>query len=241
MFNKSFDSIESLAKTEAISNQVANIVKLSIILYKLRKGKLKLAMTFTRTANYHNRFYIMRHGESEFNQRGLINSDPSLGGGLTTAGMEQVSQSVDASLLRELGSRVVIYCSELERAKQTALIVSQQLATDLPIVDGLLNERNFGQFDGQPNQFYEQVWQADARWPESCFELKQRGIESANQVAVRGLRAMAIADGKQQNSDILLVSHGDTLQILQTALSDVEPHRHRELPKLSTGEIRQLF
>jgi broad specificity phosphatase PhoE len=40
--------------------------------------------------------------------------------------------------------------------------------------------------------------------------------------------------------DVLLVSHADTLQILQAGLSGVDPSRHRSLPHLATAEIRRL-
>jgi glucosyl-3-phosphoglycerate phosphatase len=40
--------------------------------------------------------------------------------------------------------------------------------------------------------------------------------------------------------DILLVSHGDTLQILQAGFLRIDPSRHRSLPDLATAEIRWL-
>jgi broad specificity phosphatase PhoE len=38
----------------------------------------------------------------------------------------------------------------------------------------------------------------------------------------------------------VLVSHGDTLQILQAAFLRMSPTRHRSLPGLETAEIRRL-
>ena len=51
-----------------------------------------------------------------------------------------------------------------------------------------------------------------------------------------------IADLEQRYSgrDILLVSHGDTLQILQAGFLRVDPSGHRRLPHLDTAEIREL-
>ena len=40
--------------------------------------------------------------------------------------------------------------------------------------------------------------------------------------------------------DILLVSHGDPLQILQAGFVRIDPSRHRSLPALETAEIRHL-
>jgi glucosyl-3-phosphoglycerate phosphatase len=47
-------------------------------------------------------------------------------------------------------------------------------------------------------------------------------------------------DKQHAGRDILLVSHGDTLQILQAGLAGIDPARHRGLPHLRTAEIRQL-
>ena len=40
--------------------------------------------------------------------------------------------------------------------------------------------------------------------------------------------------------DILLISHGDTLQILRAGFLRMDPSQHRSLPELKTAEIRQL-
>jgi probable phosphoglycerate mutase len=39
---------------------------------------------------------------------------------------------------------------------------------------------------------------------------------------------------------ILLISHGDALQILQTAFAGQDASTHRQLEHLQTAEIRQL-
>ncbi len=51
-----------------------------------------------------------------------------------------------------------------------------------------------------------------------------------------------IADLERQHRDrdILLVSHGDTLQILQAGLAGLDPAAHRGLPHLETAEIRPV-
>jgi broad specificity phosphatase PhoE len=51
-----------------------------------------------------------------------------------------------------------------------------------------------------------------------------------------------VADLERRYSgrDILLVSHGDTLQILQAGFLRLDPSLHRRLPPLGTAEIREL-
>ncbi len=43
------------------------------------------------------------------------------------------------------------------------------------------------------------------------------------------------------SATLLLVSHGDALQILQTAFSKQSASSHRYQPQLETAEIRQLI
>jgi broad specificity phosphatase PhoE len=44
-----------------------------------------------------------------------------------------------------------------------------------------------------------------------------------------------------KNNKILLVSHGDTLQILQCAFQKQPASKHRTLSHLEVGEIRELL
>jgi broad specificity phosphatase PhoE len=51
-----------------------------------------------------------------------------------------------------------------------------------------------------------------------------------------------VADLERRHAgrDILLVSHGDTLQILEAGFLRLDPSRHRRLSPLATAEIREL-
>jgi broad specificity phosphatase PhoE len=43
-----------------------------------------------------------------------------------------------------------------------------------------------------------------------------------------------------QRLNVILVSHGDTLQILQSCFAGVSPAQHRSLPHLHNCEVREL-
>ena len=47
-------------------------------------------------------------------------------------------------------------------------------------------------------------------------------------------------NGSTRGRDILLVSHGDTLQILEAGFLRMDPSAHRQLPHLDTAQIREL-
>lgn len=185
----------------------------------------------------------MRHGESESDRLGIINSDPGKPYRLTATGMEQSAESIRQSTLSELGSRVLIYCSQFPRTKQTALIASQLLDADLPTVNKLLNERNFGLLEGESVANYARVWDADkavGAIASGVERLRQDKVELPTVVAQRAARLVAIAEYRHDKQDILFVSHDDPLQIMQAIASGVQPTRHRDLPPFEPAEIRQV-
>jgi probable phosphoglycerate mutase len=65
-------------------------------------------------------------------------------------------------------------------------------------------------------------------------------VESAEALQGRVTSFIAMLDEQFARQKILLVSHGDALQVLQTGFEKVAPSYHRELPHLNTAEIREL-
>jgi glucosyl-3-phosphoglycerate phosphatase len=66
------------------------------------------------------------------------------------------------------------------------------------------------------------------------------GVERAADVLGRATAFIADLERRFAGRDILLVSHGDTLQILQAGFLLMDPSGHRRLPHLETAEIRTL-
>jgi probable phosphoglycerate mutase len=66
------------------------------------------------------------------------------------------------------------------------------------------------------------------------------GVEPAAAVLDRATALVAELERRYGGRDILLVSHGDTLQILQAGFLRMDPAAHRRLPPLAVAEIRAL-
>jgi len=186
----------------------------------------------------HNSYYVMRHGRSLANERGLIVSHPDNGCdgyGLADAGREQVRQSLRAR--NDLGADLRIVSSDFLRARESAEIAASMLGCTLPpSLEPRLRERDFGEYELGSDDAYENVWQEDCRDAQS----RLRGVESVNQVMARVTRVVCDLEQALRDTAILLVSHGDALQILQTAFAGRDASAHRELEHLHTAEIRQL-
>lgn len=91
------------------------------------------------------RMLFLRHGESEYNLRGLCNADPIVPVSLTSKGRLQAIAA--AQRLRNMPIRR-LYVSRLKRAHETAAIVNASHCAEIH-VDGRLDDRNTG-YEGKP-------------------------------------------------------------------------------------------
>ncbi|KAL5856245.1 hypothetical protein ACOSQ4_006047 [Xanthoceras sorbifolium] len=176
-----------------------------------------------------NRYWILRHGKSIPNEKGLVVS--SLENGtrpefqLASDGVNQ-AQLAGEFFLKELNQNnipienVRICYSPFSRTTHTAKIVASVL--NLPF-DGPqckvmedLRERYFGPtFELMSHDKYPEIWALDEKDP----FMGPEGGESVNDVASRLAVAMATMESEFQGRSILVVSHGDPLQILQTIMN----------------------
>ncbi|SNY97683.1 histidine phosphatase family protein [Halomonas sp. hl-4] len=173
--------------------------------------------------HWRNCYLLMRHGHSQANQRGVIVSSPARGVedfGLSDLGEQQLAQLV-ADWQWPIPNRVVH--SDFLRTAQTAARIAAAFEL-VPSVDTRLRERYFGKLEGQSDDHYPSVWALDAQ----DAEHQRHQVEAVSAVATR-MQAV-IADWEQQVSGetIVLVSHGDPLQILLTALAGKSLSQHRE-------------
>jgi len=177
--------------------------------------------------------YVFRHAESEANVAGLIASDPATavpGFGLTETGRRQAAE---ADL--PWGSRPVrILTSDFRRARETAEIVARRCGAAVEL-EPLLRERGFAAFEGQSSDRYHDVWAWDARG-EDC-----PGVETLASVVDRLDRLRARLAAEDDGRPVVLVSHGDVLQILLTVSAGLPPSNHRSIPHLKNAEARAVF
>jgi broad specificity phosphatase PhoE len=183
-----------------------------------------------------NTFSIMRHGQSRANVAGIIvsriESDQRGDYGLSELGQ---AQALEAARACGLSRDTVIFSSDFSRARQTAEIVRAHLGAPEVNLSEALRERSFGDWEGSATDNYARVWAAD-----ETNSAQPGGVEPAAAVLDRTTALIADLERRYSGRHILLVSHGDTLQILQAGFLRISPARHRRLPGLQTAEIRPL-
>ncbi|WP_407333940.1 histidine phosphatase family protein [Enterovibrio sp. 27052020O] len=185
---------------------------------------------------FNNTYLVMRHGQSQANVADIVVSDPAIGCeqyGLSPLGEQQAKTAAE----QYQGAPITqIFASDFTRTRETAAIVANTLNLPEPKLDIRLRERYFGDWEGKTSAAYEQVWAQDALTADNT----ENGVESTAQVRARALNLINALEAKYHNEVILLVAHGDTLQILATAFNDLPPNKHRTLPHHETGELKLL-
>jgi glucosyl-3-phosphoglycerate phosphatase len=198
-----------------------------------------------------NRYHAMRHGQSRANTSGIIVSrietDRRGDYGLSELGRRQADEAARAC---GLPADTVICSSDFNRARQTAEIVRARLGAPPVVVAAALRERCFGDLEGSTTGNYARVWAADEAGTAQAGTAQAGsgdavsgdagGVEPTPAVLDRVTALVADLEQRYAGRDVLLVSHGDTLQILQAGFLRMDPAAHRRLPHLAVAEIRAL-
>ncbi len=179
-----------------------------------------------------HRYLLMRHGHSQANAADLIISHPDLGRddyGLSPTGQAQLDALL-ANWAWPVPDRILH--SDFLRTTQTATRIARHFGVEAtPEHD--LRERHFGDLDGGSAERYVDIWTRDAENPDH----QAWGVESVTAVAGRLCSVIERLEHSRTSETILLVSHGDPLQILLTALKGGPLNRHRDRPALAPASI----
>ena len=189
-----------------------------------------------------NTYYALRHGTSLANERGIVISSPEHGvpeWGLSPAGIaacRRIFASPTWVVPPFSVADTLVLTSDFRRARETAELLCEVQGLAPAVVDVGLRERNFGELELDAASRYEEVWRRDGLEPNHGYA----GSETTDAVAARIVAVVARLEASTQGKRVVLVSHGDPLQILETVLSGRPSADHRQLPHLGNAELRQL-
>jgi len=163
------------------------------------------------------RIIAIRHGETAWNVDTRIQGQLDIG--LNETGRWQAHR-LALALAGE--SIQAIYTSDLLRAWDTALSISN--ATGLPVqtVEGL-RERGFGVFEGKTFKEIEANWPEQAqRWRKRDPEYAPDGGESLIALRERIIQTTHTLAAKHPGEQIVLVAHGGVMDVLYRAATRQE-------------------
>ncbi|CAF1143953.1 unnamed protein product [Adineta steineri] len=209
-------------------------------------------MSFTNhlsdISSLRNKYFSVRHGESEANVAQIISSNPQVGTeihGLSSNGRSQVAENTKLFLQNyPSNNSYVIISSDFRRARETADNLASNLTDshgNKPSIqlDKRLRERFFGIYDGTSDKSYDIIWKTDEENP---IKNLNEQVEPVDSVRERTTALIKELEDKYENQIIFLVSHGDALQILQTAFERIpNANQQRYLKHLERAEFRPLL
>lgn len=187
-----------------------------------------------------NKYFILRHGQTsqQVKRENLTYNWPDKPPvKLTKRGKKQIK--IAAKKLKK--ERIdFIYSSDIFRTRQTAGIVVKELGLQVNF-DKRLRDINLGIYHGGPKEKLHQ----DFPDPKKRFYQKPKGGESWNDLKKRLLHFLKDTDRKYKNKKILIISHGDSLWILEGVVKgltnqDILEENFGKKNYIKVGELRKL-
>jgi broad specificity phosphatase PhoE len=188
-----------------------------------------------------NRYFLMRHSIAESNVKKLYSTNPEMGPKqhpLMPEGRELAKENIAAAAKQYgLDEKTVIYASPFLRTLQTAEIVAEYLHCPAPHFDARLRERFCGDFD---NSVYE--YPLPHRLADHDVNSNYRNVENLQTVWDRMSAVINDLEKQYQNQTIILISHGDPLQILYCGWHERDLREHHDaFPNFQKAEFRPLL
>jgi len=187
-----------------------------------------------------NQYYILRHGETIYqtSKKEIIypwpEREPIL---LAEKGEEEIKMVVKKFKKKKID---LIYSSDIPRTRQTAEIVAKELGIKI-IFDKRLRDINLGIYHGQKKEeFYKDLPLTIERF----YNRKPKKGETFGMVRKRIFECLEDVGRKHQNKNILIVSHGDPLWLLEGTLKGLDDEaiiKQRIKKKtIKNGEFRKI-
>ncbi|MFH1509945.1 MAG: histidine phosphatase family protein [Candidatus Nealsonbacteria bacterium] len=193
-----------------------------------------------------NTYYLLRHGESLKNIKGFESSWPEKTiVPLTKKGIKEAKRVAKKAKNKKIN---LIFSSDLLRTKQTAEIIAKELGIKVKL-DKRLREIGLGLFNGKSVKEYGSFWDKARILNPFQYYLKRYEIsapkgENYKDVEKRLKMFIKEIDGKYKGKNIIIVSHGRPLTLLEKI---VNKHSFKKFVKIimgkkeiKTGELRKL-
>ena len=213
-----------------MKNLFFNIKKVFLNLFKQKHFSIN---------KVYNNYFILRHGHTNYTANLIEIIYPKSTRfelGITEQGKEDIKKLIP--IIRE--KKVdLIFASDYLRTQITSKIIGEALNIEI-ISDERLRDINLGAYEGRNKQEY-----YDDISPRKMFEEGAEGGESWMDCISRIESFIKDTEKQYQNKNILIVSHGDPLWLLERGIARKENidkilKERRVLPIISPGELRAI-
>jgi len=199
-----------------------------------------LSELLTHVPGSGNKYFLMRHGESESNTKGISNTKIDSHNPLTEQGKQQVLTSAQKLLPQNID---LIIASPFERTRETAeaLRSALGLSEEALIFDDRIKEIDLGVMDGATMDEYHQFLKNHGGWSTATPE----GGESWTDVKKRVGDFIYEIDTRYTGKNILIVAHNSPLCMLGAVhrgavLGSTAFEHDSEGKRFENAEVREL-
>lgn len=165
---------------------------------------------YTKKSN--NKYFVMRHGQTENNTKNIVSTKIDKGSILTELGKEQTLLSAESLKDKKID---LIISSPFIRTLETSKIIAGVLnipETDI-ITDARLGEMQVFSYEGKNWHEYHKDF------PKSVenFDKKKEGDESYKDVQIRSMDFLFEIEDKYKDKNILIITHGGPAWLMSCA------------------------
>lgn len=188
-----------------------------------------------------NRYFILRHGETthQIERPNIVYYWPEdkPPASLTEKGRNQIQEATKNLKNQKID---LIFSSDVLRAQQTAEIVAKELNIEVK-QDQRLRDINWGIYQGKAHQ---EAWAYYRHNMEEKLKKAPPQGESWNDVKERMVNFIKETEEKYSKKNILIVSHGDPLWLLEVWFRNLSTEEMLKERKdgcpVKMGDLRQL-
>ena len=162
---------------------------------------------------------LLRHGQAENNTKKIL-AGRSPGVNLTEVGIQQAEQA--GKILKALNIST-IYSSPIDRAIQTAEIITKQCDLEV-ILDDRLIELDMGKFTMMPyDEIFAKHGNVFLKFYEGSEEVSENGVETFAQVQKRMFEMVNFVLDNHKDENVVLVTHMDPIKAMIGKVLNLKP------------------
>ncbi len=167
-----------------------------------------------------NKYFVMRHGESENNVQNILSSDPKAEYHLTEKGKEQVQEIIKKL---KVHPPTKIYSSPFLRTRETAELIAKEFSVTDVVFDDRIGEFNAGDLSGKPVQEF-RAYRREHSYDESF----PRG-ERDSDVKRRFGEFLYDIEAEEKDKVVLIVTHGAGVEALMAVAEGADAKASRAI------------
>ena len=176
--------------------------------------------------------FLVRHGQDLDNSRSLIN-------GRRDTPLTDLGRTQALGVAEQLRSEVIrcIYSSPLQRARQTASIISERLGIGELDVDSDLIERDYGLLTGRSPADIPEYATRTVVLNDFRYVIESPGVEPYAQLWIRARNALRRIHHRHAGQGVLIVAHNEVLKMIRANFHGKSWEDELRLPPLNNCEV----